>query len=376
MRNLYEILGVAKDADQADIRKAFKSLARKYHPDVSKERDAETRFKEVNAAHEVLSDEQKRAWYDEFGEESLKVGFDADRARAYRHAAGSSGFGSGPGGFGGGGVSLDELFGNMFGGGGRRRARGGWGDSVTVRRRGPDMEVRVDVELLTAIRGGDSIIQLRRPESCDACAGEGGSGKQACPACRGTGRVTQNRFGMQAVVLCDQCAGSGSAFAQECPSCAASGRTMVHKRLKVRIPPGVSDGKVLRLRGLGGEGRNGGPAGNLLVTVHVQPHPLLVRDGDDLELELPLSIAEAMAGAKVAVPTPDGELEVRIPAGVRNGQRLRLKGRGLQRADGGRGHLYLVLRPVMPTSDDPRALELAQELDTFMVAEPRADLKL
>ena len=238
------------------------------------------------------------------------------------------------------------------------------------------MEVRVDVELLTAIRGGDSIIQLRRPESCDACAGEGGSGKQACPACRGTGRVTQNRFGMQAVVLCDQCAGSGSAFAQECPSCAASGRTMVHKRLKVRIPPGVSDGKVLRLRGLGGEGRNGGPAGNLLVTVHVQPHPLLVRDGDDLELELPLSIAEAMAGAKVAVPTPDGELEVRIPAGVRNGQRLRLKGRGLQRADGGRGHLYLVLRPVMPTSDDPRALELAQELDTFMEAEPRADLKL
>jgi molecular chaperone DnaJ len=374
MRNLYEILGVTKDADQAKIRKAFKTLARRFHPDVSKEQDAETRFKEVNAAYEVLSDEQKRAWYDEFGEESLKVGFDADRARAYRAAAGSSGFGFDPGG--GGGVSLDELFGSMFGGGGRRRARGGWGEPVTVKRRGPDVEVRVDIDLLTAIQGGDTIIQLRRPESCGACSGEGGTGKQTCPACRGTGRVTQNRFGMQAVVLCDQCAGSGSAFAQECPSCAGSGRSMGLKRLKVHIPAGVKDGQVLRLRGLGGEGRGGGPAGNLLVGVSLRPHPLLTRVGDDLELELPISLSEAMAGARVSVPTPEGELEVRIPAGVRNGQRLRLKGRGLPKADGERGHLYLVLRPVVPRSDDPRALELAQELDGFLDGEPRADLKL
>jgi molecular chaperone DnaJ len=375
MRNLYEILGVQKDADQAAIRKAFKKLARRFHPDVSKERDAETRFKEINAAYEVLSDEQKRSWYDEFGEESLKVGFDADRARAYRSAAGPGGFGGG--GFGG-GVSLDELFGSMFGGGGGRprRGRGGWGESVTVRRRGPDVEANVEIDLLTAIRGGESIIQLRRPASCGDCGGEGGTGKQTCPACRGTGRVTQNRFGMQAVVLCEQCAGSGSTFAQECPSCAGSGRVMEQKRVKIRIPVGVSDGKVLRLRGLGGEGRNGGPAGNLMVSVRVQPHPVLSREGDDLELEVPITPGEALAGARIAVPTPDGDVKVRIPAGVRNGQQLRLEGRGLTRKGGGRGDLYLVLRPILPSADDPQAVELAKQLDAFLEEDVRASLKL
>jgi len=375
MRNLYEILGVPKDTDQASIRKSFKQLARRYHPDVSKEANAETHFKEVNAAYEVLSDEQKRAWYDEFGEDSLKVGFDADRARMYRQAGHAGG---GPSGFGGGGVSLDELFGNMFGagGGGRRRSRGDWGDSVTVRRRGPDVEVQTNIDLLTAIRGGESIIQLRRPESCMACAGEGGQGKQPCEACRGAGRVTQNRFGMRAVVLCDSCAGSGSSFAHECPICAGSGRVTASKRLKVRIPAGVEDGKVLRLKGLGGEGRNDGPPGNLMVTVHVAPHPLLTRRGDDLELEVPITIGEALAGGRITVPTPDGELKVRVPPSARNGMELRLPGRGAPKADGSRGHLYLVLRPVMPTTDDPAAVEMAQKLDAFLDGDVRGGLEL
>jgi molecular chaperone DnaJ len=371
MRNLYEILGVAKDADQASIRKAFKKLARRYHPDVSKENDAETHFKEINAAYEVLSDEQRRAWYDEFGEESLKVGFDAERARMYRSASrGGFGFDQGMGG----GVSLDELFGSMFGGGGRRHR--GWDESVTVRRRGPDMEGSVAIDLLTAVRGGESPIQLRRPESCTTCSGEGGTGKHTCGGCRGTGRVTQNRFGMQAVVLCDQCAGSGSTFSQECSSCAGSGRTTRQRRFDIRIPPGVKDGQVLRLRGLGGEGRGGGPAGNLLVTVHVKEHPHLTRRGDDLELELPITLTEALEGARIAVPTPDGEVKVRIPAGARNGQLLRLKGRGVPRRNGERGHLYLVLRPVLPSTDDPDALELAKALDRFQVEDVRADLRL
>jgi molecular chaperone DnaJ len=263
----------------------------------------------------------------------------------------------------------------MFGGG-QRRTRRGWGESVTVRRRGPDVEVTVEIELLTAIRGGDSIIQLRRPESCTSCSGEGGTGKQTCSACRGTGRVTQNRFGMQAVVLCEHCAGAGTSFAQECSACAGSGRTMGQRRLKVHIPPAVKDGQVLRLRGLGGEGRSGGPAGNLLVTVHVQPHPLLQRNGDDLELEVPITVSEALAGARIVVPTPDGELNVRIPPSASNGQTLRLKGRGLTRSDGSRGHLYLVLRPVMPATDDPQAIELAQQLDGYLDGDVRSELRL
>lgn len=372
MRNLYEILAVPKDADQAAVRKSFKTLARRYHPDVSKEPDAETRFKEINAAYEVLSDEQKRAWYDEFGEESLKVGFDADRARLYRSAARSGGFD--PFG-GGGGVTLDELFGTMFGGG-RRRARRGWDGPVSVRRRGPDMEATVQVDLLTAVRGGDSLLQIRRPESCAACSGQGGTDRKTCPSCRGEGRVTMNRFGMQAVTLCDECAGSGSTFAQECPICAGSGRTMAQRRLKIQIPAGVEDGKVLRLRGLGGQGQGGGPPGNLLVSVRVAPHPLLKRVGFDLELEVPITLGEAVGGARIQVPTPDGEVKVRIPAGAANGQLLRLKGRGVHHPNGNKGDLYLVLRPVLPPPGDEEVAALAQQLDAFLPGDVREGLHL
>ncbi len=372
MRNLYDILGVAKDADQADIRKSFRKLARQYHPDVSKEADAETLFKEINAAYEVLSDEQRRAWYDEFGEESLKVGFDADRARLYRSAGRSGGHDPFSG---GGGVSIDELFGNIFGGGGSR-FRGGWDEPVSVRRRGPDMKTAVRIDLLTAVRGGEAPLQMRRPESCGTCGGQGGTGKKTCATCRGTGRVTQGRFGMQAVTLCDECAGSGTTFSQECSTCAGAGRTMATRSLRIRVPAGVEDGKVLRLKGLGGEGQSGGPPGNLLVTVHVTPHPLLNRLGPDLELEVPITPGEAMAGARIQVPTPDGEVKVRVPPGASNGQRLRLKGRGVPTEDGRRGHLYLVLRPVLPSADNEEAVELAKRLDDFLDDDVRDGLRL
>jgi molecular chaperone DnaJ len=376
MRDLYDILGVPRTADQAAIRKAFKVLARRYHPDVSKEKDAETRFKEVSAAHEVLSDEQRRAWYDEFGEESLRVGFDADRARQLRAAMGSAG----PNPYGG-GVSLDELFGSIFGAGGGPfgeggHFRGGWEESVTVRRRGPDMESRTEIDLLTAIKGGEVTLQTRRPESCASCQGQGGTGRQTCPACRGQGRITQGRFGMQAVTLCDECAGSGHTFAQECPACAGSGRVTIARTQRVRIPTGVQAGQVLRLRGLGGEGRGGGPAGNLLLTVHIHPHPLLRRDGADLEMEVPVTLGEALRGDRITVPTPDGEVVVKIPAGARNGQRLRLKGRGVAQSRSPRGDLYLILRPVLPENPSPEALALAEQLDAFLTGLPREGLHL
>ncbi len=379
MRDLYEVLGVAKDADQASIRTAFKKLARRYHPDVSQEADAERTFKEVNAAYQVLSDEQKRTWYDEFGEDSLRPGFDADRARMYRQAGRAGGFNPFAGSAGD-GVSLDELFGSMFGGGGGGGGgpgfRSGWDGPVTARRRGPDMETQVEIDLLTAVHGGEVLVGLRRPESCASCQGQGGTEPRECLRCHGTGRARQSRFGMQAMVLCEECAGSGSSFAQECPVCAGSGRTMIQRRLKLRVPPGVGDGQVLRLRGLGGEGRRGGPAGNLLVSVQVRPHPVLQRKGHDLEIEVPITIREALEGARVTVPTPDGEVKLRVPPGARNGQRLRLKGRGLPRSNGERGHLYVVLRPVVPITDDPQALELASQLDAFHGADVRADLQL
>ncbi|MFH1463815.1 MAG: J domain-containing protein [Pseudomonadota bacterium] len=378
MRDLYEILGVQRAADQAGIRKAYKALARKYHPDVSKETDAETRFKEVSAAYEVLSDEQRRAWYDEFGEESLRTGFDADRARQLRAATG--GMGGNP--FGDSGVSLDELFGSIFGGGGGSpfggggRGHVGWEESVTVKRRGPDMETRTEIDLLTAIKGGEVTLHIRRPESCAICQGQGGTGRQVCAACRGKGRVTQGRLGMQAVTLCDECAGSGYTFSQECPACGGGGRVMSAKAQRVRIPAGVQEGQVLRLRGLGGEGRSGGPPGNLLLTVHIRPHPLLRREGADLEFDLPVTLTEALGGARITVPTPDGEINVKIPPGAKNGQRLRLKGRGVAQAKGARGDLYLVLRPVLPEEPTPEALAAAELLDALLPAPPREGLQL
>ncbi|MBN1334598.1 MAG: DnaJ domain-containing protein [Deltaproteobacteria bacterium] len=376
MRNLYEVLGVPRDADQAAIRKAFRQLARQCHPDVNKAPDAEARFKEINAAYEVLSDEQRRAWYDEFGDASLRTGFDPEAARAWRASArpGPEVFG------GGGGVDLEDLFSSLFGGGGRGRgspfARGWNQETVSVRRRGPDMEARIEIDLLTAIRGGDVRLSLRRPETCRVCGGTGGTGRQTCPACKGSGRRTSQRFGLRAVVRCEECAGSGSVFARECAACGGSGRTMATHDVKVHVPAGVVDGQVLRLKGLGGEGRDGGAAGHLLVTVSIRPHPFLRRDGHDLEMDLPVTIGEAVGGASVCVPTPDGEVRVRIPPGSSGGQRLRLRGRGFPKPGGGRGDLFLVVRPVAPPAADEEIVRTARSLDRAYPGDVRADLRL
>ena len=375
MKNLYEVLGVAKDADQAAIRKAFRRLARQCHPDICKDPDAESRFKEINSAYEVLSDEQRRAWYDEFGDTSLRTGFDPEAARRFHTASA----GTGPDPFSG-GVDVEDLFASLFGGGargGRSPFAGAWNqETVTVRRRGPNMEARIEIDLLTAIRGGEVLLSLRRPESCRTCGGQGGTGRQACPACKGSGRRTSQRFGLRAVVRCDECAGSGNVFAGECPACAGSGRTMADHAVRVRVPAGVADGQALRLKGLGGEGRDGGPPGHLLVTVRVRPHPILRRDGRDLEMDLPVTVGEAVAGATVSVPTPDGEVKVRVPPGSTGGQRLRLRGRGLPAAGGDRGDLFLVVRPVAPPGTDEETIRLARALDAAYGGDVRAGLRL
>ncbi len=377
MKNLYEVLGVPRDADQAAIRKAFRRLARKCHPDVNKAPEAEARFKEINAAHEVLSDEQRRAWYDEFGDASLRTGFDPEAARQWRAATSSARPEAEP--FGG-GVDLEDVFASLFTGGARGRGApfgGGWNqETVTVHRRGPDMEARIEIDLLTAIRGGDVRLSLRRPETCRTCGGQGGTGRRPCPACQGTGRRTTQRFGLKAVVRCEECAGSGSVFAGECAACAGSGRAMATHDVKVRVAPGTADGQVLRLKGLGGEGRNGGPPGHLLVTIQVRPHPLLRREGSDLEMELPVTVAEAMGGATVSCPTPDGEVKVRVPPGSTGGQRLRLRERGLVRPGGGRGDLFLVVRPVVPAATDEETLRLARALDPSYGGDVRVGLRL
>lgn len=363
MKDLYAVLGVARDADQAAIRKAFKALARTWHPDVNKSPEAEARFKEISAAHEVLGDDQRRQLYDEFGESSLHTGFDAERARAYRSMGGGGG---GMPGFGGGGsVNLDDILGGMFGrGGGRQSER---------ERAGADVQGKLRVQFLDTVRGADVPIDIMRPTRCASCSGEGGTGKRACTACKGRGRRAVPGMG-NFVMPCDECGGSGSIWAEECATCAGTGRTRERKTVNVRVPAGVSTGQTLRLRGQGGEGPRGTPPGDLLLTIDASDHPILRRDGKDLEMDLPIRLTEALEGAAVEVPTPTGRVRVRIPPGSANGQRLRVKARGVQDRDAP-GDLFLVLRPVLPPSD-PAAIELARQLDALSPEDPRSALTL
>lgn len=368
MKDLYAALGVPKDADQAAIKKAFKTLARKYHPDVSKEPGAAERFKEISAAYEVLGDEQKRSLYDEFGEVSLRAGFDPEQARAFRNMGGFRGGQGGPGGpdlgsafgFGGGGgpaggFGFEDLFSGIFGRG------GGGGRGPAGPRRGADIEGHVVIDFLDAVRGAEIPLEIQRPGPCKACSGEGGKGKKVCLACGGSGRRALRQLGLNVLVACDECGGSGSVWAEECDQCGGTGRGREHVRLTARIPAGVDSGRQVRLRGQGGGGQAGGPAGDLILDIEVRPHAVLRREGRDLEMDLPVTLKEAIAGATVEVPTPTGKVRVKVPAGSANGRRMRIPGKGVQTSPP--GDLYLVLRPQLPQATDPETVELAERLD-------------
>lgn len=311
MTDPYKVLGVAKNADSAAIRKAYKKLARQWHPDVNKEPRAEGKFKEVNAAYDILGDEEKRKLYDEFGDVSTRPGFDASQARAWKHGGGGGGFGGFGGGGGFGGVDMEDLLGSLFGGGGG--PQGGFA-GATRPRRGPDQQAEIRVDFLTTVLGGEQAVSLRRPD--------------------------------------------GSV-----------------ETLRVPIPPGANDGGRVRLKGQGLPPRGGGPCGDLLIQLQVREHPLLKRSGDDLEMEVPLTIKEALVGGSITVPTPTGDVKVTVPKGVRSGTRLRLKDRGVQKKPKP-GHLYLILRPVVPESEDPAVVAAAEVLEAAYQADVRAELKL
>lgn len=357
--DLYAALGVPRTADQAQIRKAFRTLAQKYHPDRNKEPGAEARFKEVSAAHEVLGDEQRRALYDEFGEDSLRAGFDADQARAWKARGGGMPFGGG-----GGGVNIDDIL-RGFGGG-----FGGFGGGPRRPQRGADLEGDIRVPLLDALRGNAVPFQLARPVNCRTCSGAGGTGKTACTLCKGSGRRQVKQYGSTMTVSCNDCGGSGEVFEHECGACGGTGRGRERQTVQVSIPAGIADGKVLRLRGQGAEGQSGTPAGDLLLNVHVLPHAFVRRvDDNDLEMDLPVSLAEAVGGGPVDVPMPmGGKIRFPLPACSANGQRLRVRGKGVNGGD-----LYLVVRPVLPRAPaEPEQaaelLELAQRLDAGLDA--------
>ena len=353
-KDLYAVLGVAKGASPDEIKKAYRKLARKHHPDLNPgNKQAEERFKELSVAHDVLTDPAKRKLYDEFGLEGLQSGFDPGRAREYRRWADSGhgfSFGGGEGGPGGG---FDFNFERAARGGRRRRATedersfsdilsemfggaGGAGEAPPPR--SADIEHPLEVDFLDALRGTQTAVSVRRPAPCPVCNGTGRQGMRACTRCSGTGTVEQR------------------------------------EKLTVKIPAGVGDGARVRVRGKGGVGANG--SGDLYFVIKVRPHPLLQRDGKDLTIDVPVTIGEAMHGASIALPTPDGRVQLKIPKGSQSGQRLRLRGRGVRDPKGGeRGDLYARLMVQVPKDGNGERLKEAVEaLERAYEEDPRAHL--
>lgn len=376
--DFYAVLGVDKSASQDEIKRAYKRLARKYHPDVNPgDAKAEERFKEVNRAFEVLSDREKREVYDELGEDAEQIGFDPAKARAYRQwaAAGTRGAG-GKGGMGAedfgfaGGTPFD--FEDLFSfGSGRGSAR------AHRPRAGADVVTSMRISFERAVKGGEEQVRITKPRACAACSGRGTSGApKACLACGGSGHLDMAQGHLQFTAPCSACGGTGKQSGPSCSICGGSGATNEPARLKVKIPPGVKEGQKIRLAGQGAPGKNGGPSGDLLISVSVAPHPYFTRDGNDLSLELPITVSEAMFGAEIEIPTLDGPVKLRVPAGSQSGQKLRLKGKGVpgsgKRND---GHLYAVLSVQVPKAGSPEAKSAAETLDGLYDGDVRGKLR-
>lgn len=369
-KDYYEILGVRRDASAEEIRKAYRRLARKYHPDLNPgDKAAEERFKTVQEAYDVLSDPKKRQMYDTYGFYS-ESGFPG----AGQPGTGPQGFGFGgfdfesfgrQGGFGG---SFSDLFSQFFGS--RREAR------RRSPEKGTDLEYSLSIDFWQAIKGTQVRLNIQRLDTCQSCRGSGESGGAAsvCPQCNGSGNVTQLVGAMRFSLTCPRCGGTGRA-ARPCPACGGDGRVPVNETVDVRIPPGASTGSRLRVAGKGNAGTMGAPSGDLYITVRVEDHPLFRREGDDIYIKVPVAVWEAGLGARIEVPTVDGRALLKIPQGTQNGQKFRLREKGVFNSrKNARGDQIVEIEVQTPDVRDERVRELLRQLSTIDTADPRAEL--
>ncbi|MCA9375664.1 MAG: molecular chaperone DnaJ [Candidatus Doudnabacteria bacterium] len=361
-KDFYEVLGVDRSASQDEIKKAFRKKAHELHPD--KDTGDEAAFKEVNEAYQTLSDEQKRAQYDQFGQAFSGGG----------GPGGPGGFGGFQGGFPGGAqgfpgaenIDLNDIFSSMFGGqarGGRRARRQG----------GEDISVRIDISFEESFSGVERTLEIEKRVKCEKCSGNGaepGTPIETCGTCEGRGQVEQQRqtmFGVVSqVVICPTCAGEGKTAKTPCEKCSGDGRTRERVQVKVFVPAGISDGQTIEIQGGGEAGKNGTPAGNLFVTVGVIPHPDLQRDGNDVLMRLPVSFTQAALGDSAEIPTLDGKIKLDIPSGIQSGKVLRVPGKGFPSIrSGARGNMLVEVVVMTPQklSDAERELfgQLAEQ---------------
>jgi molecular chaperone DnaJ len=360
--DFYETLGVPRSASAEEIKKAYRKLARRHHPDANPgDKDSEERFKEVQSAYDVLSDTDKRKQYDMFGAGGSGMGAGAGPGgiRFEQYDLGDLG---GLGGFG-------DVFANLFGGGGRARSHA---------LKGADTEAVLTLSFEDSLRGAETRIPVEADAACSTCAGSGakpGPSPKTCPQCGGRGVVAESQGPFAISQPCRRCRGSGLIIESPCPSCHGSGRVRRTKRYKVKIPAGVKDGTRIRLKGKGEPGLNGGPPGDLYVVTRVEPSPLYERRGADLVVEVPVTYPEAALGAMVEVPTPDGPISLKVPPGTESGKLLRVRGRGTPKLKGsGRGDLLARVRVTVPKKLSKAEKEALEQLRSVSRENPRERL--
>ena len=341
-RDYYEVLGLSKGASEEELKKAYRKLAKKYHPDVNPgDKDAEAKFKEINEAYGILSDPEKKARYDQFGFAGVDPSY-------------GGGGGMGGMGFDMGDIDLGDIFGSFFGGGfgGQRKA------DPNAPQRGASLRASITIKFAEAMTGCEKEISLNRMETCDSCRGTGcasGTTAEVCPDCRGTGQIRIQRggggFAFSTTAPCSKCRGTGKLIHQPCPDCRGEGQVRRQRNIKVRIPAGIDDGQTISMRGQGSGGLNGGPAGDLLVNVSVLPDRRFQRDGNNIYTERPVSFTQAALGASLEIETIDGKVKYDLPAGTQPGTVFRLRGKGAPSVNGrGRGDQYVTVQVQVPTN--------------------------
>jgi molecular chaperone DnaJ len=348
-KDYYDILGVKKDASQEDIKKAYRKLARKYHPDLNPgDKNAEQKFKELNEAYEVLSDSKKRTEYDQFGRSPYEGGPGFEGFKTYDFGDAFD-------------FGLGDVFSDVFG----RRAR-----RETLK--GPGIVIGLELSLEETFSGITKTLTFNRETACATCHGSGAESSVVCDACKGTGSVKTSKGFFRMSQPCQSCGGTGRKIKKVCPACGGRGKMLKTETVKAKIPIGVDTGSRVRLRGLGGAGEGGGPAGDLHIEITVRPHRLFKRKGDDLYLDLPVTFTEATLGAKIEVPTIDGTTVMTLPSGTQGGQKFKLSGKGMPSPKTGvRGDQYVNIKIVVPKNITNKAKEALSEIESLYKANPR-----
>jgi molecular chaperone DnaJ len=374
--DFYKILGVSKDVSQENIKKAYRKLARKYHPDINPgNKSAEEKFKNISEAYDCLGNQEKKALYDEFGHDGLQAGFDPEKARQYSQWEGfrqseqrtkNEGFGRYQ--------SYEDVFGDIF-----EAGTGASGFRSQSPAKGSDFQHDMSIDLVSALRGFETELSMQKAKTCNLCGGSGNdpnSTLSTCAYCGGSGRLNVAEGPMHFTKPCPHCQGHGQ-MGKPCTACGGSGEVTGSEKIKVTVPKGVKEGSKVRIAGKGKPGYNGGEPGDLYLIIHLKPHPFLERSGDDLYMDVPITVREAVAGGSIDIPTMDGPIKLKVPSGSQTGKVLRLKGKGATNLKTKkRGNLMVKLLVKVPQTEDPEILAAIQKMDGMYKEDVRSAIRL